>query len=216
MDQNAANNFELPGRTRRDNGLSRDPRTLATWAQPALYGDNLPPLLGETCRKTIEIRRNPPTEPVRRWLVLGPCDKSVGGGQEGLSNVSFSDKHKGADGRETGWTQTAATTEGLASVVPAPKGIADAHAFCAVAFDSPRAQALEVGLGASTRYVAWLNGKLAFSRSSPLALKKNNALHVLPLKPGRNVLVIRINTGKSRASLILTYRGDGVKVVVPE
>jgi len=35
-------------------------------------------------------------------------------------------------------------------------------------------------------------------------------------KPGRNVLLVRIKIGKSRAGLILTYRGDGVKAVLPE
>lgn len=46
--------------TRRDTGLQRDLSTLATWANPAFYGNKFPPQMVEKCRKALENRQNTP------------------------------------------------------------------------------------------------------------------------------------------------------------
>jgi len=205
--------------TRRDTG-EHDLRTLATWGDPTFYAENPPPLLAELYRQEIAMWQDPPQDPIRQWAFIGPFPREAEKRHPPEEKLDFAAKHKGAGGAELAWRRVETAADGIVRLADVVKGAAFATSYCAAVIESPKEQPVQFGFGAGGRwnssFKAWLNGAPLYSQNEHAGGPKKNARRTIAvLRPGPNVLLVRLDEDDDSGGVVVTYRGEALRLRPP-
>ncbi|HUT33622.1 MAG TPA: glycoside hydrolase domain-containing protein [Planctomycetota bacterium] len=206
--------------TRRENG-ENDLRTLATWGDPTFYAQKPPPLLAELRRQELALWQDPPMEAIQQWAFLGPFPRDNDKHYPPEEKLDFAARHKGAGGADIAWRPVAAGEDGVLRLASVVKGAAFTTTYCAAVLESPKEQVVQFGLGAGGRwnssFTAWLNGEPLYAQNEHMGGPKKNVRRVVAvLKPGANTLLIRLDEDDDTGGLVVTCRGDGLRLRAPK
>lgn len=219
---------------RREDGVN-DLSLLGTWADPTFYGPNPPEVAVDLYKQEKQIYADPPTQTIQDWAFLGafnaakPCKPYwIELKKEpylGSKPLDFSGTWKGKSG-EIKWRKVTANDKGIVDLdkLLGHDPIKTA-CYAAVVLESPKDQAIQLGIGACrphhwNNFMLFLNGRTCHGNSATGVSPNRNRI-VLPVKQGKNTLIIRINEAheprsKSASGFVVTYRGEGLKLSMPE
>jgi CubicO group peptidase (beta-lactamase class C family) len=181
--------------------------------------------------QTVPRYAGPPTEVfLKRWLLLGPIpltDKPSPSGdikmEEEAQRKLFDSDMLASCGGETqafgtnpptctiaGRDLTWKAVESADDVVDLNKALGPtdyAAAYALAEIESRSAASVLMALGSDDAVKVWLNGKLVHRHWVARALSKDQDLALLPLQPGRNLLLLKVTNERLAWSFCLRFLG---------
>jgi HEAT repeat protein len=129
---------------------------------------------------------------VQAWMLSGPYTQKGKNGPE-LFHVAFAPEQVGAKAK---W-RPVTVADGFAVDLRALLGGENRCAYLRTTLISPRKQDVVLELGSDDGIKVWLGGKLVHANNASRGLKPGEDSAKITLRPGRNVLMLKINNGST-------------------
>jgi hypothetical protein len=130
------------------------------------------------------------------WYVLGPFDNAEGRGFDTPhppeKSVDLAADAEGAGGRKIRWRRMDAFKDGQPNSLMLFDKNESVCAYVTRAIDAPCAMRLSSEFGSDDALTVWLNGERLLSKKVDRPCKLGDDCVALPLKPGRNVLLLKV------------------------
>ncbi|MYB65719.1 hypothetical protein F4X73_13600 [Candidatus Poribacteria bacterium] len=129
------------------------------------------------------------------WWVIHPFDNTDEKGFDAVYppefEIDFDKEYEGKNGRIIQWYKTNGRGAGVFSNVPED----NVTGYALTYFESERDQKYLLSLGSDDTIKVWVNDKLIFSNYVHRSLRQGNDVIELPVKKGRNKILLKVTNG---------------------